>query len=182
MLITQNADDLIPVFQAGGVFAYPTEAVFGLGCDPDNQDAVMRLLAIKQRPVSKGLILIASDFAQVAHYLQPLTPAQRKLTAPSQTTYVYPALTSAPAWLTGDFASLAVRITSHPAARALCNTLQSALVSTSANVSGQVPARSVLEVKQQFDHKIDAILDAEPGKLDNPTVIRDSISGKIIRP
>jgi len=182
MLITKNADDLIPVFQAGGVFAYPTEAVFGLGCDPDNQDAVMRLLAIKQRPVNKGLILIASDFSQVAHYLQPLTPAQRELTAPSQTTYVYPALASVPDWLTGDFDTLAVRITNHPAAQALCNTIQSALVSTSANMAGQVPARSVFEVKQHLGNKIDAILDAKPGKLDKPTVIRDSISGKIIRP
>ncbi len=181
MLITDKPDDLTTLFSQGAVFAYPTEAVFGLGCDPDNENAVRRLLTIKKRPVSKGLILIASDFSQVSKYLKPLTNDQNALTLPSATTYVFPALESTPVWLTGNFNSLAVRITRHPLARELCDTLGSAIVSTSANISGQDPARSVDEVVKQLGDKIDLIVDGKLGESQKPSVIRDSISGEIIR-
>lgn len=181
MLITQKPQDLINIFQSSGVFSYPTEAVFGLGCDPDNQTAVEKILELKQRSMEKGLILIASDFSQVEKYLQPLSEKQLEFTKPSQTTYIYPALETAPRWLTGDFNSLAVRISKLPIIQELCKTLDSALVSTSANLSGQEPGRTCAEVDSVFHNKIDAILDGETGDLLTPTVIRDSISGKIIR-
>lgn len=181
MLVTQKPQDLIPVFQQGGVIAYPTEAVFGLGCNPDNEKAVLQLLKIKQRPIEKGLILIASDFKQVEHYLKPLNDYQRKCTSPSETTYLYPALKTAPKWVTGNHDSLAVRITEHPLAKELCESLNSALVSTSANISGNPPAKTSADIKQEFENTIDALLDGETGNLSNPTDIRDSISGDIIR-
>jgi len=146
MLITQSLADLTLPFKQGKVFAYPTEAIYGIGCDPDNKSAVMHLLEIKKRPASKGLILIASDFSQVEKYLKPLSSKQLELTKPSSTTYIYPAFDSAPTWLTGDFDSLAIRITKHPLIQSLCETLDSALVSTSANISGQAPAKSAEEV------------------------------------
>lgn len=181
MLITKNLNDLKSPFLKGAVFAYPTEAVYGLGCDPKNENAVTRLLEIKQRPVEKGLILIASDFSQVESYLKPLNQDQIKLTQPSETTYIYPANPDTPKWLTGEFDSLAVRITKHPLVRELCETLNSALVSTSANLTGAEPARTADEVKIGLNDLIDVILDGETGDLDKPTEIRDSISGKIIR-
>ncbi|MGK0269899.1 MAG: L-threonylcarbamoyladenylate synthase [Cocleimonas sp.] len=181
MLIITNPNDLKSYFLNGAVFAYPTEAVYGLGCDPENEIAVMRLLEIKQRSVSKGLILIASDFTQVETYLKPLNSGQLDFTRPSETTYIYPALESAPKWLTGDFDSLAVRITKHPLVRELCNNLDSALVSTSANLTGEEPAKTANEVASALDALIEVILDGETGDLDKPTQIRDSISGQIIR-
>ena len=181
MLITKNPNDIRTHFHQGDVFAYPTEAVYGLGCDPENESAVMRLLEIKQRPVSKGLILIASDFSQVESYLEPLNKQQQKFTQPSETTYIYPAKSAAPKWLTGDFDSLAVRITQHSLVRELCSELDSALVSTSANLTGEEPAKTAKEVAMALDGLIHVILDGETGDLDKPTQIRDSISGQIIR-
>lgn len=181
MLITQNPDDIQSHFKRGAVFAYPTEAVYGLGCDPENESAVKQLLDIKQRPVNKGLILIASDFSQVESYLQALNIDQLAYTKASETTYIYPAKASAPKWLTGDFDSLAVRITKHPLVRELCKKLDSALVSTSANLTGEEPARTALEVAEALDGLIEVILDGKTGELDKPTQIRDSISGQIIR-
>ena len=181
MLVTKQTHELLEIFKEGGVFAYPTEAVYGLGCDPDNEEAVERLLLIKNRPASKGLILIASNFSQVEKYLQPLNKAQQAFTTPSDTTYIFPALDTAPKWLTGDFHSLAIRITKHSLVRELCETLNSALVSTSANLSGEPPAKSSIEVSNQLENKVDAILDGKLGDLLTPTVIRDSISGEIIR-
>ena len=181
MKICQNPSDLIEPFKQGKLFAYPTEAVFGLGCDPDNEQAAMRLLSVKKRPINKGLILIASDFSQVEKYLQPLLPTQQPFTLPSDTTYIFPALDSAPAWLTGDFNSLAVRFTHHPVARELCQTLQSAIVSTSANISGQEPAKTAETLSSQLGDKIDYRLAGALGEALKPSVIRDSVTGKIIR-
>ena len=181
MLITKNPKDIKSHFIQGAVFAYPTEAIYGLGCDPKNESAVMRLLEIKQRPISKGLILIAADFSQVEAYLKPLNKKQLAFTKPSETTYIYPAKISAPKWLTGDFDSLAVRITKHPLVRKLCIELDSALISTSANLTGEEPAKTANEVAVALDGLIEVILDGETGDLDKPTEIRDSISGQIIR-
>ncbi len=181
MFTTEQPHDLKELFHSGGVFAYPTEAVFGLGCDPDNEEAVTRLLALKQRPINKGLILVASNFGQVTKYLKPLSDEQLVFTKPNATTYIYPALDSAPKWLTGDFNSLAIRISQHPLVHELCESLNSAIVSTSANLSGLEPAKSAKEVVEQLGDNIDAILDGNTGNLLTPTVIRDSISGEIIR-
>ena len=181
MLITKDIDKIVDSLRQGGIIAYPTEAVYGLGCDPDNESAVLRLLEIKQRPVSKGLILVAADFSQVEKYLKPLTEQQQKFSLPSEITYIYPALETTPRWLTGDFNSLAVRISKHPLVRELCSQFNSALVSTSANLSGDEPAKNAQQVSLTLDDNIDAILDGEIGDLDKPTEIRDSISGQIIR-
>ena len=181
MLIIQKPSDIKEIFQNGGVFAYPTEAVYGLGCDPDNEKAVQRLLSIKNRPIEKGLILVASDFSQVEKYLQPLSQAQQEFTQPSATTYIFPALASTPKWLTGNFDSLAIRISKHPLVRELCINLNSPLVSTSANLSGLEPAKSAKEVEVQLGNAIDAILAGNTGDSQKPSVIRDSISRQIIR-
>jgi L-threonylcarbamoyladenylate synthase len=181
MQITQQANDLIQPFKQGKVFAYPTEAVYGLGCDPDNQSAVMHLLEIKKRSPAKGLILIASNFSQVEKYLKPLSESQQQFTQASDTTYIFPALKSAPVWLTGDFDSLAIRITKHPLPKALSETQGSAVESTSANISGQQAAKTVEELTTQLGDKIDYLLEGELGGSQKPSVIRDSVTGKVIR-
>lgn len=181
MLITHNINEILQPFAKGAVIAYPTEAVFGLGCDPENQKAVKRLLSIKQRPIAKGLILVAADFTQVEKYLLPLSVSQLAYTKASDTTFIFPVRKSTPVWLTGDFSSLAIRISQHPLVHRLCTELDSAIVSTSANISGQDPARSSEEVLDQLGDKIDVILKGNTGDSLKPSVIRDSISGEIIR-
>lgn len=171
--------------QQQAVIAYPTEAVFGLGCDPDSEEAVMQLLAYKQRPVEKGLILIAADYQQLMPYIadHELSAAQReKMFAswPGPVTWVLPALPRTPRWLTGRFATLAVRVTDHPAVQDLCRQFGKPLVSTSANLSGQPPCRNVAEVLQQFGERF-PVLQGETGGRLNPSEIRDIISGDIIR-
>ena len=129
----------------GGVIAYPTEYYFGLGCDPRNRRAVQRLLRLKQCPQHKGLILIAGKFRQVARYLQPLTLQQQETLqrdGAQATTYLMPAKSSVPHWLRGAYDTLVVRSTTHKQTAGLCNALNMALVSTSANRSGQQPART----------------------------------------
>ena len=170
--------------KAGGVIAYPTEAVFGLGCDPGDRCAVERLLALKRRPVAKGLILVASDWNQLQPWLDGIPPAwHEKLhrSWPGPTTWLIPAAKYCPDWLTGRHNTLAVRVTAHPLVRRLCQALDSAIVSTSANRSGQRPARSVLEVRLRFGHQIDFVLPGQLGTLTRPTEIRDLASGAVVR-
>ena len=155
--------------------------MFGLGCDPLNETAVMRLLSIKQRPIDKGLILVAANFSQVAPFLSPISEQQKQHTQPSETTWVFPAKADTPQWLTGQFDSLAIRISKHPSVIQLCQRFGSALVSSSANLSGQEPARTSQEVINHLDDRLDGILDNKVGNLSKPTNIRDSLTGEILR-
>jgi len=167
----------------GGLIAYPTESCYGLGCDPDNRSAVQRLLRLKQRPQHKGLILIASGYRQVARYLHPLSPSQQQQleTAGAQAvTYLMPALHSAPRWLRGGHDTLAIRLTAHKQAAQLCRGVGSALVSTSANRSGQRSAKTYAQCRCLFGRKV-WVLPGRVGKYRKPSTIAMWADGKIIR-
>ena len=167
----------------GGLIAYPTESCYGLGCNPDNRIAVQRLLKLKQRPQHKGLILIASGYLQVARYLQPITHAQQlqlKSSGAQAITYLMPALHSAPRWLRGAHDTLAIRLTEHKQAAQLCKIANSALVSTSANRSGQHPAKTYAECRRLFGKEV-LVLPGRVGRHKKPSTIRKWADGKIIR-
>ncbi|MGB6976698.1 MAG: L-threonylcarbamoyladenylate synthase [Gammaproteobacteria bacterium] len=186
-MIEQNQqlfDHAIAALQQGGVIAYPTEAVYGLGCDPFNETAVMQLLQIKRRAVTKGLILIAANWDQVAFLTQPLPAAvmvRIRATWPGPVTWVFPASTQVPPWIRGQHATIALRITAHPIASQLCRHYGKTIVSTSANREGETPASDAETVKQLFGTELDFIVPGEVGGLVNPTEIRDVLSGKILR-
>ena len=170
--------------QTGGVIAYPTESVFGLGCDPDNSDAVQRVLELKQRPVEKGLILVAASFEQLEPYLKPLAQdiQQRVFDSwPGPYTWLWPVKEGIASLLHGRHSTLAVRVSDHPVVRALCSAWGKAIVSTSANPADQPPARTVAEVRGYFNDKLDYIIDAELGDAAQPTEIRDVITNKLVR-
>ena len=175
----------VAVLKNKNVIAYPTEAVFGVGCDPDSESAVNRLLELKQRPVEKGLILIAANFGQLKPYIDDsmLTEAQRQAIFacwPGPVTFVFPAKATTPRWLTGCFDSLAVRVTNHPQVIALCEAFGKPLVSTSANLTGLPPCRTDDEVRHQFGADFPVVEGQTGGRL-NPSEIRDALTGKLFR-
>jgi L-threonylcarbamoyladenylate synthase len=170
--------------QSGGILAYPTEAVYGLGCDPWNGEAVRRLLAIKRRPEHKGLILIAADFVQLEPFVQPLDATRMQTvlaTWPGPVTWLLPARGETPGWLTGRHGSLAVRVTAHRIAASLCRSAGSALVSTSANISDRPPAHTPLQVRLALGARVDLILAGRCGTRGRPSTIRDGRTGAVIR-
>ncbi|MGQ4660454.1 Sua5/YciO/YrdC/YwlC family protein [Lysobacter sp. F6437] len=181
--------DLTPAIAAlrrGGVIAYPTEAVWGLGCDPFDQAAVTRLLALKQRPVDKGLILIAGARAQLDGLLDlDALPRDRHDTVlaswPGPNTWIIPATTKVPRWITGDHAGVAVRVSAHPTVVALCAAFGGPLVSTSANPAGAEPPRQLDAFDPALRDAIDAIVEGDTGGLSSPTSIRDARSGTTLR-
>jgi len=174
----------VRVLKRGGIIAYPTESIYGLGCDPMNETAVKRLLLLKKRSWKKGLILIAADFAQVQKFLKPLSPTVEKqvfATWPGAVTWLLPAKDNTPKWLRGQSDKLAVRITAHTQVIDLCRLWGSALVSTSANVSGRPAAKTSLAVRRALGDSVDYVLHGAVGKRRNPSEIRDAVTNAIIR-
>jgi L-threonylcarbamoyladenylate synthase len=176
--------EAVAALRQGGVIAYPTEAVFGLGCDPFDAAAVARLFALKQRPATQGVLLIAADFAQVEKFIgaaPAVAIARARATWPGPQTWVLPRSAQTPSWLAGAHDGIALRVTAHPLAAQLCRVFGGAIVSTSANRHGQPPARTATEVRSAFGSELAYILEGPTGGLERPTPIRDAIDGEIIR-
>lgn len=170
----------------GAVIACPTEAVWGLSCDPFAEAAVGRLLAIKQRPLDKGLILVAAASAQFDGLADwnALPPARRDAvlaTWPGPHTWIVPATSRVPRWITGTHAGVALRVSAHPVVAALCEAFGGALVSTSANPAGAPPPRRVAEFEPALLSALDGVVDGDVGDLPRPTPIRDARSGAELR-
>lgn len=174
------------LLRRGGLVAYPTEAVFGLGCNPRDGSAVRRLLALKRREEAKGVILIAADEAQLVAYLDvDALPADRlaavRASWPGPHTWLMPCRDDVPRWIRGAHDTLAVRVTAHPVAAALCRAFGAPLVSTSANLAGEPPARSVQALDAPLLAGIDGVVAGEVSGLAQPTPIRDARTGASIR-
>lgn len=170
---------------AGGVIAYPTEAVWGLGCNPWDREAVQRILDLKQRPMHKGMILVASSVAQVRFLLDPLPAAlQREAEQhwPGPVTCLLPDVgRQVPDWVRGRHHSIAVRVSAHPVVRALCNAAGMPLVSTSCNPAGRQPARYPWQVRRYFGNELDRIVPGALGESRKPSRIIDIVSGQQLR-
>lgn len=175
----------IDYVEQDGVIAYPTEAVWGLGCDPYSELAVKRLLALKKRPVEKGLILVASKVAQVEHLLVNLTDEQRATVVdswPGPNTWLIPDTENLiPEWIKGEHSSVAVRVSDHPLVCALCDRFGRLLVSTSANPATREPALTKTKVNAYFGPEIDFVLAGDLGGRSAPSVIRDAVSLNTLR-
>ena len=174
----------VNALHAKGVIAYPTEAVWGMGCDPFCEIAVEKLLQLKQRDWRKGVILVAASIEQCELYLHGLdekTLQTLRASWPGPNTWLVPNNGAAPDWITGARDTLALRVTAHPVVAALCEIFGGAIVSTSANPAEKPPARSLLDVRGYFGSQLDAIVPGELGGLQNPTQIRNVISGEICR-
>lgn len=174
------------VVQRGGVIACPTEAVWGLGCDPFNESAVKRLLALKQRAVDQGLILIAGALDQFDGLLDwDVLPTDRSEAVyaswPGPHTWVVPASARVPHWITGAHDGVAVRVSAHPGVIALCAAFGGPMVSTSANPTGAAPPKTLAAFDPALRAQLDGIVAGDTGGLASPTDIRDARSGAVLR-
>lgn len=168
------------------MLAYPTEAVYGLGCDPHDRAAFDRLFALKGRPATQGVLLIAADFDQIAPYIDlaavpAAVLADVRASWPGPHTWIFPRSERVPAWVAGAHAGIALRVTAHAPAAALCRAFGAPLVSTSANPHGEPPARDVATLERYFGDRLDGAIEAALGGQERPTTIRDALSGAIIR-
>lgn len=173
------------IIRLGGVVIYPTDTVYGLGCDPANVDATRRICEIKGR-ADKPLPLACSD-VEAAKRIVKFNPIAEKLAErfwPGPLTMVLPAKVDYPIWVTHGARTLGVRVPGHPVARRLAKLSGGVIVTTSANKSGEPPPKTALEAAEQIGEEVDLILDAGPAPLKQPSTVLD-LSGDelwIIRP
>lgn len=166
------------------MIAYPTEAVYGIGCLPYDAAAVQRVLALKRRSYAKGFVLVAADRRQVEEFAEiPTGPVGEQIAAswPGPVTWILPARPHVPAAITGGRPSVAIRLTAHPVAAALCAASGCALVSTSANLSGREPITSKTKLRAQLGRSVDMIVPGALGGRARPSMIRDGGTGAVIR-
>jgi L-threonylcarbamoyladenylate synthase len=175
--ISRAADVLL----GGGIITCPTEGVFGLSCMPDNPAAIKRLLRIKRRDPAKGLILIAATKDQLKDWID--VPVEKIPDAnPSQPiSWIVPAAVSVSALVRGDHDEVAVRVTTNPVAQALCEAVESPLVSTSANIVGEAPIRNRLILRRKFAGCVDYMVPGDCGPATGPSEIRNLSTGEVLR-
>jgi L-threonylcarbamoyladenylate synthase len=176
------ADIAAQILRGGGVIAYPTEGVFGLGCLPCDDAAVRRVLSIKNRDASKGLILIAADASQLDAWIDlPDDTVLPEAAEDHPVTWIVPATLRVTNLVRGDNSGVAVRLTSNPVAQSICSAVGSAIVSTSANLSGQPVAKTQSDLSRQFGGLVDYIVPGECGHASNPSEIRVLATGQVLR-
>jgi L-threonylcarbamoyladenylate synthase len=179
-----NISEAVKKLQEGKIIAYPTEAVYGLGCDPFNEKAVRTLLDLKGRPESAGFVLIASNLEQLKPWFADID-AQLQQQAmqrwPGPVTWLFPRAEHVPDYVAGNHKTIALRMTAHPASSALCEAFGCALISSSANLSSAAPARSHAEVVNYFANRIAGTLEGPLGDGKRPSEIRNLASGAILR-
>ncbi len=179
-----NAEEAADRLRDGQLIAYPTEAVYGLGCDPANESSVRKLLALKHRPESSGLLLIGHDIEQFQAWVGPVSARQRARalkTWPGPVTWLFPRGTNTPDFISGAHDTIAIRVTAHPPCVALCRAFGGPVVSTSANPHSAAPAQSACDVEDYFGSFLGGILEGPLGGRASTSEIRDLGTGKVIR-
>lgn len=183
-VLPSDVQAAIMALKQGKLIAYPTAGVYGLGCDPFNASAVNTLLQLKQRPVGKGLILVASQWEQVQHLVLPLPEQQKKRaqkTWPGPVTWLFPASSQVPDWVRGEYSTIALRVSAHPIVRELCEHFSGPIVSTSANISGSPCISSMHALRQKFANKVAVYVAGSLGGLLAATPIFDVQTGLQVR-
>ncbi len=173
----------VRVIYSGGVIAYPTEAVYGLGCDPENFAAVRNILFLKKRSMHKGLILVAADITQLDSIVTYPTNEIRERVEqswPGPTTWLLPAKPNVPVWIKGSHSSVAVRVSAHPIVQGLCE-MAGVIVSTSANPSRYPPAKTAFRARNYFGNSLDYIVHGKVGSHARPSTIKDALTDRVLR-
>lgn len=181
----------------GNLLAYPTEAVWGIGCDPFNEQAVRQILTIKHRPIEKGMIVIAPTLASIQPFLQNLSTGNHQAILSSwqnvdnqATTWLFPIphdlSVNIPDWVTGGRESLAIRVIAHPTIAKLCQNLISPhnpygfVISTSCNPSGELPAKNFAQAQSYFGESVGYLVDTTLN-FTQPSQIKNALNGELVR-
>ena len=183
--MTPNSfSDAAEVLKRGGVIAYPTESCYGLGCDPRDHSAVRRILHIKRRSRSKGLILVSDNYSRFRPFIGAVPDVLKETVLaswPGPNTWLLPTRAGVSSWLKGDYETLAVRVSNNKTIRGICRAAEMAIVSTSANRSGKPSIRTYDQVVLSLGQEVDYVVPGIIGMHNLPSTIRDGLTGTVIR-
>ncbi len=170
--------------RSSGIISYKTDTLIGLSCDPYNQQAINRINQIKQRPVKKTFILLASQFEQLLPLIHPSACRHRQtiINTTEPTSWILPASKTTPYWLKAKDNTIAVRISSDPVTKILCTLLASPIISSSANISGRPAAKNLFQLRKTFGRQIDRIIQSSHEATGKPSRMLRLCDNKLIRP
>ncbi len=148
------------VILAGGTILYPTDTIWGLGCDATNHNAVRKLIEIKQRPENKSMLVLMDGLSMLADYLENVPEAAMDIlnNAENPTTIIYQNAKNFATNLLAEDGSIGIRITSDPFCREMINLTGKPIVSTSANISGQASPTSYAEINETICEQVDYVV------------------------
>ena len=182
-MIIAEVKDVICHLKSGEVIGYPTEAVYGIGCDPWNQSSVEKIAKIKGRENSKTFLMVASSIDQLTDLID-ISTLSRQVTSswPGHTTWLIKAKENVPYWLQDEQTNkVGIRISNHPLVRELCNKFGKPIISTSANISGKEEIKNQQEFMKIFSSDINYLVDGDLGDYDKASMIIDMQTNKKIR-
>ena len=171
MEINEDIKQACEVMERGGVILYPTDTIWGIGCDATNAAAVQRVYEIKQRADSKALIVLTDSEAKVEYYVTevPETAWQLLDVAVKPLTLIYPGARNLASNLLAEDGSIAIRITRESFSQQLCRRFKKAIVSTSANISGTPSPHNFAEISDEIKNAVDYIVEARRDETDEST-------------
>ncbi len=166
----------------GKIMIYPTETVYGIGCDAFNDTAVNRIFEIKKRPLSKSLIVLIEDIEMVKELVVEIKPVAKELIMafwPGPLTMIFKAKSGINKLLTGKTGTIALRQSPYPLLESIFEDFHHPIVSTSANISNEKPAASIQDIPTFITDKVDLIIDG--GRINNiPSTVIDVTDNKIV--
>lgn len=172
------------VLRAGGVVSHATEGVWGLACDPSNEKAIRRILALKKRAATRGLIVVAADPTVLAPFVaSEATESWQRAQSnwPGPVTWLLPVASGVCPLLSGGGPRIALRISAHPLCRALARVAGGAIVSTSANIAGRPAPVFGWQMRRSLNDGVDFVVGGHCQYPGTPSTIRDGVSGETIR-
>lgn len=175
--LQEQVEEGIKILKAGGIVAFPTDTVYGLGADALNYKAVERIYAVKKRPRHLPFPLLIDDMSQLSAVAAPVPEVALFLARhfwPGGLTLILPKAASLPTYLANQ-STIAVRVPAHPVPLALIQGLGKPIIGTSANISGKPSTLTVNEVKQQLGDKVDFTIDGGKCPSGNESTIVDII-------
>ena len=148
------------IMEKGGIILYPTDTILGIGCDATNEDAVKRVYEIKKRIDSKALIVLVDKPVKVEFYVREVPEIAWNLidVADKPLTIVYPNARNLATNVLADDGSVGIRITQETFSRKLCERFRKAIVSTSANISGQPAPTNFNEISDEIKQAVDYVV------------------------
>ncbi|RGM14383.1 threonylcarbamoyl-AMP synthase [Bacteroides stercoris] len=158
------------IMREGGVILYPTDTIWGIGCDATNEDAVRRVYEIKQRQDSKAMLVLVDSSVKVDFYVRDVPEVAWDLIdlADKPLTIIYSGARNLAANLLAEDGSVGIRVTNEDFSKRLCQQFRKAIVSTSANISGQPSPKNFSEISEEVKSAVDYIVGYRQEEMSNP--------------
>lgn len=180
MIPHKSASQAVDVLKQGGLIIYPTEGIYGIGCDALNEKSVQNVFNVKYRNNEKSFIVLCSEVVHISKLISDDYVQDKKLSEKEFITWIVPISKNCPQWLTKNN-KIAIRLTDHPVIKELCTGIDGPIISTSANISGKKYINNIDIISELFTDEVECIVEGNLGGEAKSSSIIDIATGHILR-